>query len=210
MNWLIERIQTNGVLSIFIGGIIEEIFVPIPSPLVSMAGGAFLLNQSEGSILFALLKKVVLPFSLGATLGSYFVYLLAFFGGRFLIEKMEKYLGFNWQMVEKTKNKFIKGYQDELAIFMLRAIPVFPVSLVSGVCGIVRINWKEFTLFTFLGLMVRSLILGFLGWQAGEAYETMVHGIDRIENLVFILLTIFGFAFLGFLYYKREKFFQNK
>lgn len=209
MNWLIEAIRTNGSLSIFLGGIIEEIIVPIPSPLVSMAGGAFLIGK-EGSVIFSLLKKVVLPFSLGATLGSSFVYLLAFFGGRFLIEKMEKYLGFNWQMVEKTRKKFIKGYKDEAAIFFLRAIPVVPVSLISGVCGVVRIDWKEFYLFTFLGLMVRSFILGFLGWQAGAAYETLVEGIDKIESLIYLLVFLVFLGVLGFGYYKREKFFNSK
>lgn len=209
MSWLIEAIRSNGGLSIFIGGIIEEIFVPIPSPLVAMAGGAFLIVKGE-AVFPSLLRKVVLPFSLGATLGSYFVYLIAFWGGRFLIEKMKKYLGFNWQMIEKTRDRFIKGYRDEIAIFLLRAIPVVPVSLISGVCGAVRINWKEFAIFTFLGLLVRSFILGFLGWQTGAAFETLVEGIDKIENLILILVFLFLLSLLGFGYYKREKFLGSK
>lgn len=209
MNWLIETIRHNGSLSIFLGGVIEEIFVPIPSPLVAMAGGAFLIDQGE-AVFPSLFRNVVLPFSLGATLGSYFVYLIAFWGGRLLIEKMKKYLGFGWEMVEKTRNRFIKGYHDELAIFLLRAIPVVPVSLVSGVCGVVRINWREFAIFTFLGLIIRSFILGFLGWQAGAAYGTLVEGIDKIENLVFILLFLFLLVLLSFGYHKREKFFGSK
>lgn len=208
MNWLAETIRKNGSFSVFIGGLLEEIIVPIPSPLVSMVGGAFLIEEGE-TVVFALLKKVVLPFSLGATLGSSLVYLLAFFGGRFLIEKMEKYLGFNWQMVEKMRKKFIKGYKDELAIFLLRAIPVMPVSLISGVCGIVRIDWKEFYIFTFLGLVVRSFVLGFLGWRVGLAYKPFVEGIDRIETTISLLVALFFLGALGFLYYKRKKFFDK-
>jgi membrane protein DedA with SNARE-associated domain len=208
MKWLIEAIRENGSLSVFIGGIIEEIVVPIPSPLVSMAGGAFLVEKGEVAII-SLIKKVVLPFSLGATLGSSFVYLLAFFGGRFLIDRVQRYLGFDWQMVEKTRKRFIKGYRDELAIFLLRAVPVVPVSLISGVCGAVRLDWKEFSLFTFFGLLVRSFILGFLGWQLGIAYEPVAHGIDKVENLIFLLIVLSGLGILGFLYYKREKFFKR-
>lgn len=208
MNWLTEAIQKNGSLSIFLGGIFEEIVVPIPSPLVSMAGGAFLVNDGE-MIGLALFRKVALPFSLGATLGSSFVYLLAYFGGRFLIDRMEKYLGFNWAMIEKMRKKFIKGYKDELAILVLRAIPVVPVSLISGVCGAVRLNWKEFYLFTFLGLLIRSFVLGFVGWRVGAAYEPMVHGIDKIETLVSLFLVLVLFAFLGFLYYQRKRFFDK-
>lgn len=208
MNWLIEAIQKNGSLSIFLGGIFEEIIVPIPSPLVSMAGGAFLVTDGE-MLGLALFRKVALPFSLGATLGSSFVYLLAYFGGRFLVDRMAKYLGFNWAMVEKMRKKFIKGYRDELAIVILRAIPVMPVSLISGVCGAVRLNWKEFYLFTFLGLLIRSFVLGFVGWQVGAAYEPMVHGIDKIETLISLFLVLVLFGFLGFLYYQRKKFFDK-
>ena len=205
MNWIIERIQSNGEWSMFVGGLVEEVFVPLPSPLVSMAGGAFLVEGD--SVILSLLRKVVFPFAVGATLGSYFVYLIAFWGGRFLIEKMKGYLGFGWTVVEKTRNKFIRGPGDELAIFLLRAIPVCPVSVVSGVCGAVRINWKEFTLFTFLGLVVRSFILGFLGWQAGETYQSLAEGLDRIEDLVFVLIFLVLFGGLCWGYYKRTKLF---
>lgn len=208
MNWLVEAIQKNGSLSIFIGGIFEEIIVPIPSPLVSMAGGAFLLTDGE-MLGWALFRKVALPFALGATLGSSFVYLLAYFGGRFLVDKLAKYLGFNWAVVEKMRKRFIKGYRDELAIVVLRAIPVMPVSLISGVCGAVQLNWKEFYLFTFLGLLIRSFILGLIGFELGMAYEPIVHGLDRVETLISITLALILFGFLGFLYYQRKKFFDR-
>lgn len=205
MKWLIEAIRHNGSLSVFLGGIFEEIIVPIPSPLVSMAGGAFLITRGE-NIILALLRKVVLPFSLGATIGSSLVYLLAYFGGEFLVNRMKKYLGFDWQMVEKARDRFIKGSRDELAIVFLRTIPVVPVSLISAVCGAVQIPARTFYFYTFLGLMGRSLILGFLGWQAGATFETLVAGIDKIESLVFVILVLLLTGLLGLGYYNREKF----
>jgi membrane protein DedA with SNARE-associated domain len=207
VTWLIEAIKSNGSLSIFLGGIFEEIIVPIPSPLVSMAGGAFLVTGGE-NIVLTLMRKVVLPFSLGATIGSSLVYLLSYYGGEFLVEKMKKYLGFDWQMVEKTRDRFIKGSRDELAIVLLRGIPVVPVSLISAVCGAVQIKWKEFYLYTFLGLTIRSFILGFLGWQAGATYQTLVEGIDRIESFVFVLTFLVFLGLLGLGYCQREKIFH--
>ena len=209
MNWLIEAIKSNGSLSIFLGGIVEEIIVPIPSPLVSMAGGAFLVTGGENNFL-VLMRKVVLPFSLGATIGSSLVYLVSYYGGEFMVEKMKKYLGFNWKMVEKTRDRFIKGSRDELAIVLLRGIPIVPVSLISAVCGAVQINWKEFYLYTFLGLIIRSLILGFLGWQAGAAYQTLVGGIDKIESFVFILMFLVFLGLLGLGYHQRKKIFGSR
>ena len=208
MNWLIEKIQNNGSLSIFIGGFLEEVVVPIPSPLVSMAGGALLVGEKD-FVLGVLLGRVVLPFALGATLGSSFVYLLAFWGGRLLIDRMEKYLGFNWDLLEKTRGRLMRGLRDELAIIFLRAVPVIPVSLISGVCGAIRLEWKEFYLCTFIGLMIRSFILSFLGWYLGEAYMLWVEGLDRVEDWVALVLAFLGVAALGFLYYKRRVFWAS-
>lgn len=210
ITWLIEAIKSNGPSSVFIGGIVEEIVIPIPSPIISMAGGAFLITTDR--LLEALIQiftKVSLPFALGATLGSTLAYLMAFFGGKFLIEKLHKYLGFNWRTVEKTRKKFIKGSGDEIAIVLLRGIPVVPVSLISAVCGTIRYDWKAFYLFTFLGLIMRSFILGILGWQAGVLYKNLAEDIDRLENIVMIVTLLLIGAILGFLYYKREKFLKD-
>lgn len=210
ITWLIEAIKSNGPSSVFIGGVFEEIVIPIPSPIISMAGGAFLINTDK--LLEALIQiftKVSLPFALGATLGSTLAYLMAFFGGKFLIEKLHKYLGFNWRTVEKTRKKFIKGSGDEIAIVLLRGIPVVPVSLISAVCGAIRYDWKAFYFFTFLGLIMRSFILGILGWQAGVLYKNLAEDIDKLENIVMVVTLLLISAILGFLYYKREKFLKD-
>lgn len=210
ITWLIEAIKNNGPSSVFLGGIFEEIIIPIPSPIIAMAGGAFLITTDN--LLEALIQifmKVSLPFALGATLGSTLAYLMAFFGGKFLIDKLHKYLGFSWRTVEKTRKKFIKGSGDEIAIVLLRGIPVVPVSLISAVCGAIRYDWKAFYLFTFLGLIIRSFILGILGWQAGVLFKNLAEDIDKLESIIMIITLLLVGAILGFLYYKREKFLKD-
>jgi membrane protein DedA with SNARE-associated domain len=210
MNWFLEIIKRNGRLSIFLGGLLEEIIIPIPSPLVAITGGALLVKEGELlPALAAVFTKVSLPFSIGATIGSSLAYFIAYFGGKFMVEKMEKFLGFSWKIVEKMREKYIKGSGDELAIILLRAIPVVPVSLISAVCGGVRYDLKSFYLSTFIGLILRSFFLGFIGWQTGHAYEAWVEGLDRVETVVSILIVAFLGLVLALLYKKREKFFKN-
>lgn len=210
ISWLIEAIKRNGPSSVFFGGIFEEIIIPIPSPIISMAGGAFLIKaRSLPPALIEIFTKVSLPFSLGATLGSSLAYFIAFFGGKFLIDKLHKYLGFSWRTVEKTRKRFIKGSGDEIAIVLLRGVPVVPVSLISAVCGAVRYNWKSFYFFTFIGLLMRSFILGILGWQTGVLYKSLAEDIDKLENLVMIITLLLIGGVLAFFYYKREKFLRD-
>lgn len=200
-------IKTNPLISVFMGGVIEEIIIPIPSPLISMGAG-YLLIESNLPLLKALLKILVivsLPFALGATLGSLLAYGIGYFGGKPLIIRWGKYLDLSWSQIEKVARRFTKGKKDEFLIFISRAIPVIPISLISATSGFLRISLKEFLIFTFLGIIVRSFIVAFLGWQVGEVYHNLASGIDMAENIVTVGLLSLAVAFLGFLYLKRGK-----
>ena len=204
---IFASIKTYGVFSVFLGGVIEEIIVPIPSPLICMGAGYLLIepNLSLGTAIFKIVSVISIPFALGATLGSLLVYGITFIGGKTLIVRFGKFFDFSWKTIEIVEKRFTKGKKDEFLIFITRAIPVIPVSVISATCGFLRIPPKEFLLFTFLGIVARSFVLAFLGWQVGEVYHNLAEGIDTIESIVTIfLLAIVGF-FLGLLYLKREK-----
>lgn len=202
-------IQKFGSWGVFFAGILEQIIVPIPSPIVPMGGGFFLVEKgiSLALAIKTVIFKVAIPFSLGSTLGATFVFLVTFKGAIFIIDKLEKYLDFGWKDIEKVKKKFFRGSPiDEILIFLFMAIPVIPSSLISAVCGAIRIQPWDFYLFTFLGLAVRGVVLGVFGWWFGEAYIKVAEGVNQAESLIFILmgLLIAGLLFLG--YKNRDKF----
>jgi len=201
---ILIMIQKNGNLSLFLGGFIEQIIVPIPSPIITMAGGAFLIAQNLPifETIWQIFIKVSLPYTIGATIGTSLVYLIAFYGGKPLIETFGKYIGISWKLIEKIKLDFQKTIKDELFILIACTIPVVPVSLVSAFCGGFKIKPTKFYPMVFLALLIRATILGFIGFQMGETFTDLAHGLDKIESI----LTIIGAGLiLGFLYLKREK-----
>lgn len=165
-------VREYGVFGVFFLSFIEEIIAPVPSSIVLMAAG-FLLLPALGSIKTAFLDGmlwVVLPAALGLTLGAILVYSLAYVGGEPLIQRWGKRFGLSWSKVERWRNRITKGTGDELLVFFLRAFPVVPNSLISVACGMVRYPARSFIILTFLGSMVRALIMGFIGWSVGETY----------------------------------------
>lgn len=204
LNSILAMVQTHGSLAMFIGGLIEQIIVPIPSPIITMSGGAFLIlgNNSFFTTLWEIITKVSLPYSLGALIGTSLVFLVAYFGGRPIIDKFGRYVGIKWSLIEKIRSDFQKSIADELFIFISVIIPVVPVSLISGFCGAFRISPSKFYPVMFPALIIRSIILAFLGFQMGEAFTGLANGLDKIESL----LTVVGAGLiLGFLFLKREK-----
>lgn len=205
---IIDLVRELGSAGVFIAGIIEQIIVPIPSPIVPMGGGFFLVEKEAGFLtaLKDIFIKVALPFSLGSTLGATFVFFIAYQGAFIIIDRFERFFGFGTKEIEKMKKRFFKGKADELMIFLLMAVPVIPSVLVSAVCGAIRVPPYEYYLFTFLGLLVRGLVLGFLGWWFGEAYFQMAQGVNQLESLVLLILGLLALGGLLLAYQKRDRF----
>ncbi|MFB3885966.1 MAG: DedA family protein [Thermodesulfobacteriota bacterium] len=204
--WIMESMRAYGQLSVFIGVMIEQIIVPIPSPLIVMGAGALLIPAgiSISNAFLQILWIIVLPGSLASTLGSYIGYLISFHGGKALVVRLQRFLDVDWQEMENLERRF-KGKKEALSIFFSRAIPVFPISLVSIFAGLLRIPIGSFTLYTFLGSIFRCLFLGFFGWSIGATYEKVAARLDSVETIVSVVMLIgMGLAFL-YLYYKFRR-----
>ena len=198
--------RTHGQLSVFIGVIIEQIIVPIPSPLIVMGAGALLISPglSIPNALFQILWIIVLPGTIASTLGSFIGYLISYHGGKALVARYQRFLGVDWGEIENLERRF-QGKKEALIIFLTRAIPVFPISLISIFSGLLRVPVRPFTLYTFLGSIFRCLFLGFVGWWIGATYEKLATRLDSVETIVSILMLIAMGGVLGYLYYKLRQ-----
>lgn len=199
-------VETYGVLGVFFLSLIEEIVAPIPSSLALMAAGFFLIPHglSFGETVIPALLQVILPASVGLTLGSLFIYSVAYLGGRPFIVRWGKIFGITWEKLERAEARFTAGRTDEVIIFALRAVPVTPNFLISAVCGLVRYPVKEFIALTFFGGVVRAILMGFLGWSVGAAYIQYAEQFSRISSLVAVAVVIVLLASALFVVVRRK------
>lgn len=204
--WIMEMMKAHGQISVFIGVMIEQIIVPIPSPLIIMGAGALLISPelSIPGAFFSILWIIVLPGTIASTLGSYIGYTISFYGGKALVMRFQRFLDVDWGEIENLERRF-QGKKEALTIFLSRAIPVFPISLVSIFAGLIRIPIKPFTLYTFLGSIFRCFFLAFVGWWIGATYEKAATQLDSVETIISILMLIGMAVVLGYLYYKFRK-----
>ena len=201
-----ELMRAHGQLSVFIGVMIEQVIVPIPSPLIIMGAGAILIpaELSIPNAFLQILWIIVLPGSIASTLGSCIGYLISLYGGKALVVRLHRFLDVDWQEIENLEKRF-KGKKEALSIFFSRAIPVFPISLVSIFAGLLRIPIRPFTFYTFLGSIFRCFFLGFFGWWVGTTYDKVATRLDSVETIVSIAMSIgMGLAFT-YLYYKFRR-----
>jgi membrane protein DedA with SNARE-associated domain len=205
---IMNLIRNTGSLGVFFGVLIESVLAPIPSPLIIMAAGFIMLpaNVSILEILIPLIFTITLPGAVASTLGSYIGYGIGYYGGKPLIKRFEWLLGVSWDELDKAAKYFQKGIKDEIIIFLARAIPIIPLSVFSALAGVLRFEIKKFTLFTFLGAMLRVFILGIIGWLMGSAYELAAQSIDSLEIIGYCLIAAMVAFGIYYIFKNRKKF----
>jgi membrane protein DedA with SNARE-associated domain len=192
-----------GGWGVFLASILEEVVAPVPSAVVvATAGFVFLQGSFSWALVLKMFLVVVVPSAFGVAVGSLFVYYIAYYFGKPVLEKYGKWLALSWQDIEKLKSKFEKGIADDMAILLFRSLPIVPSVAVSAFCGLTRFNVKKYFIYTFIGTLFRSTILALVGWQTGNLYYKYSHIIAKIETSVLILIAL---GIIAFIIYKTQK-----
>lgn len=174
-----------GAFAPFFLGIAEEVIFFIPSALLFLAMGFVLVPADApfSEALAAAFGQIVFPAAFGVALGAGLIYALAYFGGKPAILSFGRYAGVGWQDAERMRRFFGRGYADEAVLTALRAIPAFPISVVSAFCGLIRIRPLLFFSTTFVGSAIRIGILSLAGWYAGREYAALAGNIAAFEGI---------------------------
>ena len=199
---LVELIQQHGVLAVVVGMVIEEIIVPIPSPIIPMAAGAIII-QAETVLpaLIEILFIIAIPASIASVLSSYFVYAIAYYGGEPVLKKYGKYLDISWEEAEKLEEKFV-GKNDKYYVALLRAIPIVPLSLISGSAGLFQMNWKKYGIWSFIGMMPRNFFLALIGWYFADNFIQLANQIDTASTAIIVVVIS---LVAGYIAYRKLK-----
>ncbi len=190
-------IRELGWLGVFGGVMVETVITVIPSPLVPMAAGFFLISPDSDLLTMLIIASTVIGLvgSVAATLGSIAHYAIGYYGGKPLIERYGYLLGLSWEEILSFSSR-IKGEREWFTLFLSRALPVIPLSPVSIGAGLIRMDAKRFAAVTLAGTFPRYLVLGIAGYLVGVAYEELVNVLDATETAVAILLIAGVFLYL--------------
>lgn len=193
-----------GAGGVFLASVAEEVIAPVPSALVMMtAGFLFVSGPIDLYNILRLIFWVGLPAAAGISLGSLWIYGVAYWGGKTSLDKLDKWLGLNWADIEKMRNKFEEGKRGELAIIGARILPVVPSVAISAFCGFMRMRiWKYFLL-TFIGMFLRAMLMGAIGWQVGNIYYKYANLVARFENMVFAIIALIILSCLIFIILRK-------
>ena len=174
-----------------IGGLIEEIIAPIPSPIIMTTAGGIVEFQNGTWLNLVIISLIA---AVGKTIGSWILYFLADKLEDFFVPRYGKFFGIDHQTVEDMGKRFKGGWKDILVLTFLRAMPVIPGAPVAVACGAIKLNMNTYLISTYIGTFLRSLFFAYIGFVGAESYEKLMESLDNIESImtVFAILLIFA------------------
>ena len=186
----------------FIGSFMEEIIAPIPSPLVMTTAGTLAHTQNHTLLYLFWLALVA---SLGKTIASWLYYVLADKTEDLVLTRFGKFIGVSHNEIESIGRHFNGTWKDDVILLAVRALPIMPTSLVSVVCGFIKLNMRTYLQSTFIGYFIRSFIFLYLGYTGMATYGNLSGEFVSIESFIKIVIGAGLFLFLGWIFYNRGK-----
>lgn len=184
INFIEHFITTFGAFGISILMAIESCNIPLPSEAILPFAGYLITIGKIPNIHIAAIFGAI-----GCVLGSIPSYYLGYFGGRSFIEKYGKYFLVSKKDLDDA-DKWVDKYGD-WAFFLCRMLPVIR-TFISLPAGILRARKRTFFTLTFLGSLVWSYILVYVGIKLGENFDTLKNVWHKFDAVIIISCIILG------------------
>lgn len=147
---------------------LESALIPFPSE-VTMPFAGFLASKGEMSVFF-----IILAGTIGNVVGSWIAYALGYWlEETVLLSLIKKYGKIILLSVDDyhTSEKWFKKYGDSV-VFFSRILPAVR-TFISLPVGMYRMNLTKFTLYTFLGSLIWSAALTYVGVYLGNKWNSL-------------------------------------
>ncbi len=173
---------------------VESSFIPFPSEVV-VPPAAWKAASGELNIVL-----VVMFSTLGSLIGAFINYYLALWIGRPLVYKFaESKLGhlllLDAHKVKKAEDYFIR--KGNISTLIGRLIPGVR-QLISIPAGLVKMNLKNFILYTVIGAGIWNVVLATIGYLAQGQADV----IDRYSAEISIVVVVLVVLFIGYVVYR--------
>lgn len=186
---------------VLIGSFAEEVISPIPSLLVMGTAGtiAFARGLSIWHLfLFSCIGNI------GKTAGAYIYYVIGDKMEDLVVPRYGKYFGVTHREIEEIGRKFTGTWKDAALLFLLRAIPFFPTTTTSVVCGILKMRLSEYLSITFVANFIKDFAYLLVGYAGLAAIGRLWRDIDDIKYF-FHIATGIGIVLLLYLSWNHRR-----
>ena len=193
-HFIISFIQSTGYGGVFLLMAAESALIPIPSE-VTMPFAGYLASLNHFNIFLIIFLGAV-----ANLVGSLLAYALGYWGEdhliRGLIKKYGKYLLISEHEYDRSE-KWFRQYGEKI-VFFSRVLPIVR-TFISLPAGISKMNIWLFSAYTFVGSLIWSAFLTYIGFSLGKNWHS-IEGVYR--KFEYAIVAVLGVLLIYFIYHK--------
>ena len=164
-------------------------------PILMVASGMFL---KLGLLYF---WPTYLCLMLGDLVADLSWYWVGYYGGNAFVVRWGKYFSLTPDVVEKLE-EFFKKHQDKILFFSKITMGFGFAVATLFTAGLVKVPFKKYALFNFLGGFIWTGILLAVGYFFGNLYNVLNKGF-RVAFVIFLVALVVGALYGGGKYFKQ-------
>lgn len=173
--------EEHGYWTVFVSLLLENAGIPVPGETILLFASFLAFDEQELRMRYIILVGIA-----ACTLGDNIGYLIGRRGGRRLLERYQHLFRISQSLIDQGEALFKK--RGAITIFFARFI--FGMRIIAGpMAGVLRMPWKEFVIFNFLGATVWVTVISLVGYFFGENWERLIHVMGRV-NLIIVLVVL--------------------
>ena len=160
----------------------ESAGLPVPGEITLLL--ASFLAYSEHQLH---LGWIIVVATCAATLGGNLGYAFGHYGGRPLLDRYQSVFRITPATLKRGEEMFAR--YGAAAIFFARF--VFGMRVFAGpLAGVLRMRWRAFTLFNFLGAAVWVTFIASVGYLFGQNWRSLLRAMQRFNIAVLIVAVV--------------------
>jgi len=184
-------IADYGYWAVALALLCENAGIPVPGETALLL--ASFLAYSEHKLQ---LGWIIVVATCAATIGDNLGYAIGYYGGRPLLDRYQSVLRIPERAVKSGEALFAR--YGAAAIFFARFVIGMRV-FAGPLAGVLRMPWRAFIVFNFLGAAVWVSVIASAGYQFGRHWRNLVRGMQRF-NLAALIVALVVILFLWWRY----------
>ena len=172
-----------GYWAVAVALLLENAGLPVPGETILLL--ASFLSYSEHHLR---LPYIILIGAMAATLGDNIGFAIGHYGGRRLLARYMRALHISAHVIHSGERIFQK--YGSVTVFFARFVAGLRV-IAGPLAGVLRMPWKKFTLFNFLGAVLWVAIISVVGFLFGRHWERFMRVVKKLDITILVLLALF-------------------
>jgi len=159
--------------------LLENMGIPLPGETILLI--ASFMAYSEHDLR---LSWIIVFATIACTIGDNLGYAIGYRGGRPLLARYQSFFRIRPSTIQRGE-KLFETY-GALTVFFARF--VFGMRIITGpLAGVLRMPWRKFLLFNFLGATVWVGVISTAGYLFGQHWERLARSLKRLDLILIAL-----------------------